>query len=67
MSQLTRYKNHSVFVDGKNYDIVQTNHTLAVGFANQDEDPLVCAKRLIDAEFTTFALLEIRKLQPTKR
>lgn len=68
MSTLTRYKNYNIFVDeSRNYDITQSQHTLAAGFAGIDENPLEQAKNLIDRDFLTNALIEIRKLPATKR
>ena len=63
----TRYKNCSIIVDKRDYDIVQGKHVLAVGIAEEGENPLERAKLLVDANFITHALLEIRKLPPTKR
>ena len=67
MSTQTRYKNHNIVVENRDYDVVQGKHILAVGIAAEGENPLERAKLLIDAEFNTHALLEIRKLPPTKR
>jgi hypothetical protein len=63
----TRYKNHNIVVENKDYEIVQGKHVLAVGIATEEENPLERAKLLIDADFITHALLEIRRLPPTKR
>jgi hypothetical protein len=65
--QLTRYKSYSIYTQGKDYNIVQGKHILACGLVNESEDALGCAKRMIDANFETFILSEIRKLPPTKR
>jgi hypothetical protein len=67
MSTQTRYKNYNIVVDNRDYDVCQGKHVLAVGIASEGEDALSRAKLLIDAEFNTHALLEIRKLPPTKR
>lgn len=67
MNKLVRYKNHNIFIDGRNYDVLQGKHVLAVGFVNETEDALGRAKQIIDADFISTTLLEIRKLPPTKR
>jgi hypothetical protein len=67
MSTQTRYKNCSIIVENQDYDIVQGKHVLAVGIASASENPLERAKLLVDADFITHALLEVRKLPPTKR
>jgi hypothetical protein len=54
-------------VSNQDYDIVQGKHVLAVGIATEGENALERAKLLVDADFVTHALLEIRKLPPTKR
>lgn len=63
----TRYKNHNIVVDGRNYDILQGKHILAAGYVNDTEDPVARAKQTIDADFVSMILLEIRKLPATKR
>ncbi len=67
MTTNTRYKNHTIVVENRDYDILQGKHILATGIAAEEDNPLERAKLLIDAEFVTHALLEIRKLPPTKR
>ena len=67
MPTQTRYKNYSIVVENRDYDVVQGKHVLAIGISTEEENPLERAKLLIDADFNTHALLEIRKLPPTKR
>ena len=67
MNTTTRYKNCNIVVNNRDYDVVQGRHILAVGTTAEGENPLERAKLLVDAEFITHALLEIRKLPPTKR
>lgn len=67
MTTTTRYKNCNILVNERDYDILQGKHILAVGTAAEAENPLERAKLLVDADFLTHALLEIRKLPPTKR
>lgn len=64
---ITRYKRHDIIIDDKNnFFVQQGNHILAAGYSLNDS-PLEQAKNLIDAEFATPLLAEIRKLTPTKR
>ena len=67
MNTQTRYKNCNIVVENRDYEILQGKHILAVGIAAEAENPLERAKLLVDADFITHALLEIRKLPPTKR
>lgn len=64
MSRVVRYKGHNIFVTGNDFDVVLGKQTLAVGI---NDYPLERAKQLIDGQFETDLLAEIRKLPPTKR
>lgn len=66
MAQLIRYKTYSIVTDNKDYDVLQGKHLAACGIAGESEDAMQCAKRLVDSDFNTFMLTEIRKLPASK-
>jgi hypothetical protein len=64
MAQLIRYKSYNILVDGRYWDVLSGRQIVALGF---DDFPLDRAKAIVDANFETYALAEIRKLPATKR
>lgn len=60
----TRYKNYSIKIQDRDFEVLQGNHILALGFS---DDPLASARKLIDRDFETDLLQVIRAIPPMRR
>lgn len=60
----TQYKNHTIVVNGRDFDITIGKHTLACGI---NDSPLERAKTLVDIEFNTDDLRMILSLPKTTK